>query len=201
VVTRTIECLTADAAFAVDRKGVIVQWNPAAEKTFGFPATEALQQKCWKLLRGKDTYSNKYCCKFCPLREMAFKHEPVNGFEASFKTASAGRRNFSISCVTVFDESDNGTLLHVCHPQKEKLERSPNKAKTRPSDKNQGVTLSRRETEVLTLLATQEGTREIASIMGISPATVRNHIYSVLRKLRVHKRLEAVMLAKRLKLI
>jgi len=198
VLTRTIECLTADAAFAVDSKGVIVQWNTAAEKTFGYPASEALQQKCWRLLLGKDTYSNKYCCKFCPLREMAFQHEPVNGFEASFRTASAGRKPFSISCVTVFDESDNGALLHVCHPEKEKV---PNKAKTKPSDKNQGVTLSRRETEVLTLLADQEGTREIASIMHISPATVRNHIYNVLRKLRVHKRLEAIMLAKRLKLI
>ena len=201
MVTQTIECLTADAAFAVDSKGVIVQWNTAAEKTFGYPASEALQQKCWRLLLGKDTYSNKYCCKFCPLREMAFQHEAVNGFQASFRTASAERKQFSISCVTVFDESDKGTLLHVCHPQKEKLERSPINAKTRPSDKNHGVTLSRRETEVLTLLADQEGTREIASIMRISPATVRNHIYSVLRKLRVHKRLEAVLLAKRLNLI
>ena len=201
MVAQTTKCVTGDAAFAVDRKGVIVQWNPAAEKTFGFPATEALQQKCWRLLGGKDAYSNKYCCKFCPLREMAFQHEPVNGFEASFKTASAGRKPFSISCVTVFDESDEGVLLHICHPQKEKVVRSSNNAKTTPSAKNHDVTLSRRETEALTLLADKKGTREIASVMRISPATVRNHIYNVLRKLRVHKRLEAVMLAKRLNLI
>jgi DNA-binding CsgD family transcriptional regulator len=201
MVTRTIKCLAADAAFAVDSKGVIIHWNTAAEKTFGYATTEALEQKCWKLLSGKDSYSNKYCCKFCPLREMAAKHEAVNDFEASFKTASAGRKPFSIGCVTVFDESDKGILLHVCHPQKEKVERSSNNAKTRPSGKNQGVALSRRETEVLTLLADREGTREIAAIMHISPATVRNHIYNVLRKLRVHKRREAVVLAKRLELI
>jgi DNA-binding CsgD family transcriptional regulator len=201
MVTRTIKCVAADAAFAVDRNGVIVHWNTAAEKTFGYTTTEALQQKCWKLLSGKDAYSNKYCCKFCPLREMASKHEAVNDFEASFKTASAGRKPFSISCVTVFDESDKGILLHVCHPQKEKVERSPNNAKTTPSAKNHDVTLSRRETEVLSLLADKKGTREIASLLRISPATVRNHIYNVLRKLRVHKRLEAVKLAKRLELI
>jgi LuxR family maltose regulon positive regulatory protein len=103
--------------------------------------------------------------------------------------------------VTVFDESDNGVLLHVCHPRKETVESRRNDAKTRPSAKNHGVTLSRRETEVLTLLADEKGTREIASKMRISPATVRNHIYNVLRKLRVHKRLEAVMEAKRLELI
>jgi DNA-binding CsgD family transcriptional regulator len=132
---------------------------------------------------------------------MAFQNDAVNGFEASFKTASAGRKQFSISCVTVFDESDKGILLHVCHPQKEKVERGSNYVKTRPSDKNQGVTLSRRETEVLTLLADYKSTRQMASMMGISPATVRNHIYSMLCKLRVHKRLEAVLLGKRLNLI
>ncbi|MBE9521031.1 MAG: PAS domain-containing protein [Proteobacteria bacterium] len=201
MVTQTTKCVTGDAAFAVDRKGVIVLWNPAAEKTFGYPANDALQQKCWKLLCGKDTYSNKYCCKFCPLREMAFQHEAVNGFQASFKTASAGRKQFSISCVTVFDESDNGLFLHVCHPQKETVERSFNEAATKPSAKNHGVSLSRRETEVLTLLADEKSTRQMASMMGISPATVRNHIYNVLRKLRVHTRLEAVMLGKRLNMI
>ena len=201
MVTQTIKCLTGNAAFAVDTKGVLVQWNPAAEKIFGFPAKEALQQKCWKLLRGKDIYSNKYCCKFCPLREMAFQHEEVNGFQASFKTASSGRKQFSISCVTVFDESDKGLLLHICLPQREAVKRGNTGVTSKPAAENDRVTLSRRETEVLTLLADEEGTRQIASIMHIRPATVRNHIYSVLRKLRVHKRLDAVTLAKRLKLI
>lgn len=201
MVTQTIKCVTGDAAFAVDRKGVIVQWNPAAEKTFGFPATEALQQKCWRLLGGKDTYSNKYCCKFCPLREMAFQHEAVNGFDASFKTASAGRKQFSISCVTVFDESDNGVLLHVCHPQTETAKRGNNNVTSKSSAKNKGVTLSQRETEVLKLLADEKSTRQMASLMGISPATVRNHIFNTLRKLRVHTRLEAVLSGNRLNLI
>jgi len=199
--TLTTKCVTGDTAFAVDRKGVIIQWNTAAEKTFGYPATEALQQKCWKLLCGKDTYSNKYCCKFCPLREMAFKHQEVNSFEASFKTASAIRKQFSISCVTVFDESDNGMLLHVCRPLKETGESRYKEVTKRPAANNPGVNLSPRETEILTLLADEKSTREMAAIMGISPATVRNHIFNVLRKLRVHKRLEAVMSGKRLKLI
>ena len=201
MVTQTTKYVTGDAAFAVDRKGVIVEWNQAAEKTFGIPAKEALQQKCWKLLCGKDTYNNQYCCKFCPLREMAFHHEEVNGFQASFKTASQGFKQFSISCVTVYDESDKGLLLHVCHPQKETVRRGNNGAANKPSAKNDRVTLSRREAEVLTLLADEKGTRQVATRMDISPATVRNHIYSVLRKLRVHKRHEAVVLAKRLKLI
>jgi len=119
----------------------------------------------------------------------------------SCKTASAGRKQFAISCVTVFDESDNGVLLHICHPQTETANRGGNNVTSKPSANNQGVTLSRRETEVLTLLADEKSTSQMASLMGISPATVRNHIYNTLRKLRVHTRLEAVLSGKRLNLI
>ena len=198
---QTINFVTGDAAFAVDRDGVISVWNQAAEKTFGYPASQALQQKCWKLLCGKDSFSNKYCCKRCPLIDMAFKNEPVNGFKATFRTASDGRKQFSISCVTVFDESDNGLLLHLCHPQQETTDRDYQVTINKPVAIPKKVTISIRETEVLSMLADEKSTREIASVLGISPATVRNHIYSILRKLRVHTRLEAVMSGKRRKLI
>jgi len=201
MVHQAINFVTGDAAFAVAREGVITLWNRAAENSFGYPESKALQQKCWKLLSGKDTFSNNYCHKRCPLIEMAFRKVPVNGFQASFRTASAGRRHFSISCVTVFDESGDGLFLHLCQPRNKTAERNLTGGRSKAAPRNQNVTLSPRETEVLSLLADSISTREIASTMGISPATVRNHIYNVLRKLRVHKRLEAVTSGKRLNLI
>jgi DNA-binding NarL/FixJ family response regulator len=54
--------------------------------------------------------------------------------------------------------------------------------------------LTRREREVLRLLASGASTRAIASGLGISPATVRNHVHHILAKLGVHSRLEAVIL-------
>jgi DNA-binding CsgD family transcriptional regulator len=41
----------------------------------------------------------------------------------------------------------------------------------------------------------------MASHMGISPDTVRNHVRRLLHKLDVHSRLEAVALARRARLV
>jgi DNA-binding NarL/FixJ family response regulator len=54
------------------------------------------------------------------------------------------------------------------------------------------MTLSRREREVLRLVATGADNERISQVLVISPETVRTHAQNVLAKLRVHSRLEAV---------
>jgi DNA-binding NarL/FixJ family response regulator len=60
-----------------------------------------------------------------------------------------------------------------------------------------GSDLTAREREVLGLLAEGLSTDEIVQRLVLSPHTVRNHIRSVLAKLRAHSRLEAVAIAAR----
>lgn len=55
--------------------------------------------------------------------------------------------------------------------------------------------LSPRETEVLRGLASGRTTTEIAQVLGISALTVQSHVKSVLAKLEVHSKIEAVTLA------
>jgi len=55
--------------------------------------------------------------------------------------------------------------------------------------------LSRREQEVLRLLVEGAGNEQIGRELIISPQTARTHIQRVIRKLGVHSRLEAAMLA------
>ena len=76
-----------------------------------------------------------------------------------------------------------------------------NHATTHPSANNHRGALTNREHEVLALLAEGKATREIASLMCISPATVRNHIQRTMYKLHVHTRLEAVITAHNLDLV
>lgn len=59
----------------------------------------------------------------------------------------------------------------------------------------QTVELSERETEVLRLVAQGYVNKEIASRMGISPATVGSHIKNLYRKLAVHSRVQVVRAA------
>jgi DNA-binding CsgD family transcriptional regulator len=57
--------------------------------------------------------------------------------------------------------------------------------------------LTPREIEVLELLTTGAANMEIATRLGISPTTARNHVAHILAKLKVRSRLEAVALALR----
>ena len=61
--------------------------------------------------------------------------------------------------------------------------------------------LSRREREVLRLLADGQTTNAIARTLCISHSTARNHIQHILHKLHVHSRLEAVAAARKVGLI
>ncbi len=198
---QTNNFVTGDPAFAVDRQGVIVIWNEAAEKALGHPASDALGAKCWRLLSGEDTYGNRYCCRHCAIREMAFNHKPVNRFEFTCRTATNQSRHFAVSCLTVFNKPGNDILLHICHPKDLSRKVGDKQATTRtPADHQTGY-LSERELEVLTLLAAKTSTQNIASKLSISIRTVRTHIQHVMYKLQVHKRRDAVRMGKRLRLI
>lgn len=61
--------------------------------------------------------------------------------------------------------------------------------------------LTRRELEVLSLLAEGAGSSVIASRLSLSPNTVRTHIQNILTKLQVHSRLEAAAFAVRHRLV
>lgn len=191
---------TGDAAFAVDRNGVIVLWNQAAEQTMGYSSTTAIGQYCWKLLCGEDVYGNQYCCERCPLREMAFRHESVNTYQATFKTAYSRRTQFSINCMVVFDDLGTKLLLHICHPEKETAELDDGHVANSSLVSKHLDNLTKRENEVLEFLAAGQSTPDIASSMGISNSTVRNHIQHLMGKLNAHNRLEAVMTGQRLKM-
>lgn len=67
--------------------------------------------------------------------------------------------------------------------------------RSRPLARGVGTKLSRREAEVLRLLAQGLTQPEIAARLTLSPKTVGSHIEHVLRKLGVHSRAQAVALA------
>lgn len=196
---------SGDPVFAVDRAGVIVLWNQAAENTFGYPATTALGQRCWKLLCGYDIYDNQYCCKRCGVRDMALRHKLVNSFKVNYRTAFEERKRFEISCLTVFDDPGKELLLHLCRPEQQSQTESGSLTLSETSSETttdkQYDALSRRELEALVLLANGMNSHEIATAMSISIPTVRNHIQHMLHKLKVHSRLEAVVVARQLNLI
>ncbi len=68
-------------------------------------------------------------------------------------------------------------------------------AKVSPLDNESKSALTRRELQVLILLAEGASTNTIAKELYISWATARKHIQNILTKLRLHTKLEAVIYA------
>lgn len=81
-----------------------------------------------------------------------------------------------------------GDLPHV-------LEELRSVSEPRPAEEVALARLTRRETEILRRLASGESTAAIAETLGISPLTVQSHVKSILAKLGVHSKIEAVTMA------
>ena len=67
-------------------------------------------------------------------------------------------------------------------------------AQAEPAD-NPFSELTPRETEILTFLANGQSNKAIARDLGISDGTVKLHVKAILRKLGVHSRVEAAVIA------
>lgn len=68
---------------------------------------------------------------------------------------------------------------------------------TTTPDHGRGDTLTDRELDVLKLLERGLSNKEIAAALVIEPATAKNHVHNVLRKLNVHRRSQAAALGRR----
>jgi len=64
-----------------------------------------------------------------------------------------------------------------------------------PEEESPFTKLTPRENEILALLAEGQSNKEIARNLGISDGTVKRHVKSILRKLGVHSRVEAAVIA------
>ncbi len=63
--------------------------------------------------------------------------------------------------------------------------------------KGENLPLTKREKEILALIGTGCSNFEIASRLFISESTVKSHVSHIYKKMNIHKRLEAVILAKK----
>ena len=193
---------TGEPAYAVNRDGVIMAWNPGAESTFGFSESEAMGQHCWELLTGQDLFGNQYCCEGCPLREMAFREKSVKSNEMFLKTADNEMKRFSVCTLVLYDGPGNELLVHMCRPKCEADEACTTMIRTNPPSANYKCgTLTGREKEVLMSLSEGKSTKDVAADMCISSSTVRNHTQHILHKLNVHSRVAAINLGQKLGLI
>jgi PAS domain S-box-containing protein len=196
-----------DGAFVIGADGRIVLWNRAAERILGYPSREVLGRPCCEVFAANDDHGNRLCLPGCHVMNLVRLAEPVQSFDMRTRT-KAGKPiwlNVSIMAATL-----NGSGPHTIHlvrdvtASKELLALVHERLAGPPpggEPGSPGASLSRRELEVLRLMAEGLSTAGVAERLHVSGATVRNHAQNIFGKLGVHSRLEAVAYATKHRLL
>lgn len=190
---------TADAAFAIDQRGVVVAWNEAATALFGLEAPNVIGKSCHDIVCGRDVFGNQYCDVNCALLRMVRLREPAHGFEIDVQPAAGLSRRMLVTVLVDRGEDNRSfTVVHVLRPVRPRDEALPatganvTGTSDAPLPRPLFEPLTARELEVLRLLACGTSTADLAETLFISVSTVRSHVQNILRKLEVHSKLEAV---------
>ena len=203
----------ADGVFMVDGNLRIQMWNKAGEEILGFRKGEVEGQLCDQILQGTNEEGKLICSKHCKVLQLAKESKSVSSYDTQVRT-SRGEKcwlNMSIIALRFGENGENMLITHIFRDISQKkddeiifnqimeIARSyQEKPVGMENYKDANVLvekLTRRQHEVLILLARGFSTREIADSLSISQHTARNHIQQIIQKFQVNNRLEAVAFA------
>ncbi len=200
---------SADGAFLIDHNQRITYWNPAAQALLGYAPAEVLGRSCYDIVRGRDDHDHVWCRGNCAVTAKARLGQPVETFNTLATSKSGDLRWINISILALPTTEDDATvILHLFRDASELKQREQFArqvlslvenmqqvqllAGPAPADEASRESLSTRELDVLRLLAQGQSTDQIAVALSITKSTTRNHIQSILQKLHVHTRAQAV---------
>jgi len=203
---------TADGAVVISEEQRIVFWNRAAEEILGYHGEDITHRFCYHVMHGQDKAAWEICLANCEIAQAALNSKPVPNFDMRVLSRHAGKQWLNVSTFTyrggmnrdkkvvvhLFRALENQAVEEKVLNQMADLVKRYKKTPVETSRGNKMTTLTaltKREREVLSLLAKNYGTNEIGESLSISINTVRNHIQSIFQKLQVHSRLEAVIFA------
>ena len=212
---------TADGVHVVDGEQRIIFWNRAAGKVLGLRAEEVLGRYCYDVIAGGDYQGHPFCRRGCPTIEAARRGRSVQNYDVCSRRAGGSTVWLNVSVLAVDDPEGKGHLaVHLFRDvtrrrRAEILAQQTIEAVGRYQPREEAAEegagggpypapaphLTRREMEVLRLLAGGASVPVIARTLGINGTTVRNHIEHILGKLGVHSRLEAVVYAAQHRLV
>jgi DNA-binding CsgD family transcriptional regulator len=203
---------TADGAVVISEEQRIIFWNKAAEEILGYLGDDITHSFCYQIMHGQNKTAWKICRDNCEIAKAALNSKPVPNFDMHVLSGHAGKQWLNVSTFTYRggNNRDKKVIVHLFRVLKNQVVEEKvlnqianlvNRYKNIPNETSNGnkmmtlTALSKREREVLSLMAKSYGTNEIGETLSISNNTVRNHVQRIFQKLQVHSRLEAVIFA------
>lgn len=210
-----------DAVYVVNEAQRIVCWNAGARRLLGHSEAEVLNQPCYQVIGGM--VSGKcWCHAGCAVQQSAKHGALLQTFDMQAIARDGREVSLGVSAFTLERKGKRYTV-HLLQDRtreehtKEALENfldalhsygvtdgdargtgNPTLQSHNPvSDRSRVAQLTRREIEVLELLAEGLSTKDVARSLGVSLFTVRSHIESILLKTGVHTQAQAVAYAYR----
>lgn len=227
--TLIVDMLTiGEGAFSIDQQHRIVSWNETATQLLGYSGEEVLGKQCHHVLRACLAQTRM---RLCGHRCQPFSDadaQPMESGAPHFETSVMGRdgreRRLNITLIPAYTGAGEARLVHLLRDTSDQHQLAEHITEATPSiplsihpheyaasatpaspSEQAGVgprpSLTRREHEVLHLLANGMANGEIARKLSISPITARNHVTKVIEKLHVRTRLQAVVVASQLGLL
>jgi PAS domain S-box-containing protein len=208
-------------AYAVSLDQRILFFNKAAERILGFQAGDVIGRRCYEVMQGTPAGSlTPECAEGCPsIRYLRAGLIPATN-RLRMLCSSGDRKWVSVTPMVVSGVlRDSPMLVHLFDDNDDPEDFERTQISAREAMTSRGVNilsdypqqppppsaeqsiLSRRELEVLRLVALGTETPRIATELGISRHTVRNHIRNLRHKLGASTKLDAVVKGIRLGLL
>jgi len=179
--------------------GRITRWNIAAARITGYDDNDVLGRRCCEVFVRRDAKGERFCSASCRILGQIKCDEPVGTFDLQ-TTAKAGRSIWLNMSTIVLPDGDAHAPRAIrtfrdVTSTKEVLALIRHRLAGTPTADDPLDRLTRREVDILRLLASGATNRALGERLHISPATVRNHTHNIFEKLGVANRLAAVTYA------
>lgn len=196
-----------DGVFAIDQHMRVVYWNTAAERLFGVDEAAAIGRRCDEIVSGYETSGAVLCAPDCRVMGCARRGHAAETYDLVRTAVDGTQQWLNVSIIVLRGRRRASTLtVHLIRDVTARRGVEQRSATLLSGLGNADAPdelppITRREAEVLRLLACGASNAKIAETIGISTTTVRNHIEHLLAKLGVHSKLEAVVYAAQHRLV
>ena len=193
---------TADAAFAIDSRGIVRTWNSAASTLFGWSAVDIIGAEWMKVLDARGALGTSIGRELC---DMALGGHTLPAFDAEIRSRDGRRRWVSISTLVHAPARSSTRLvifiaqdIHLRRAREHLVERmlaAADRLRALGSETGRPAPVSPltpQEQRILRMFAQGSTPAAVARTLDISAHTLRNHLHHINKKLRTHSRLEAV---------